>query len=163
MAPRTRSTSCSRARTCIPEPGDAGFHGLAADALALLADLDRDLLPFPQLDGYFMISHTLGTVNRRVDSYRYWSLLLARLAGRGKARPPIAPPRSVRITHPTYGAASTLFGAGLLVTLASGTATLGPLPRRGEPLPYGPRTFFSFLPSWVLRRPMRQRAMFEPA
>ena len=99
----------------LSAPG-SGPHTLAGAILLIgSASALLNLVPFLQLDGYFMLNHALGMVNLRVDSYRYYGGLLSRL--RGRSTGPAAVPGRVRAALLVYGAASVLFGLGLLTVL----------------------------------------------
>ncbi len=42
-----------------------------------------NLVPFVQLDGYFMLNHSLNMLNLRTGSYQFWGRVARRLIGRG--------------------------------------------------------------------------------
>ncbi len=102
-----------------PEGSAAG--GLAAAVLLIgNGTALANLVPFLQLDGYFMLNHALGMVNLRVESYRYWLRLLGRAAGRagaGALQPSgdaAAYPAGARRAYLCYGLASVAYGGALL-------------------------------------------------
>lgn len=74
-----------------------------------------NLLPFLQLDGYFMLNHSLNMMNLRQGSYRFWGDAARRLTGRG--RPGAAYPHRVGWAYGLYGAASFVFATVLLIGL----------------------------------------------
>jgi putative peptide zinc metalloprotease protein len=77
------------------------FGGVAALA---------NLVPFLQLDGYYMLSHALGMVNLRTASNRYWAQAVRAALRRGG---PVAYPRGARMAYILYGGASFVLFAGL--------------------------------------------------
>jgi putative peptide zinc metalloprotease protein len=98
-------------------PAGSRLHVLCAPlilfgSVAALANL----WPFLQLDGYYMLSHSLGMVNLRKASQRYWAQLGRRLIGRPGPQPAY-PPRA-RAAYLAYGAVSFLF-----IAAAAGWAT----------------------------------------
>jgi putative peptide zinc metalloprotease protein len=64
------------------------------------------LVPFLQLDGYFMLSHALGMHYLRVESYRFWRHLIWR-----RAAPATRYARRDARIYAWYGVASLLFDA----------------------------------------------------
>ncbi|MGD0244343.1 MAG: hypothetical protein ABSB59_29030 [Streptosporangiaceae bacterium] len=93
-----------------------------------------NLWPFLQLDGYYMLNHSLGMVNLRKASSSYWAQLGRGLLGRGGARE--AYPPAARRAYFLYGGASFLFVAAL----AGWAMTEGDLSlarRTGGPLALG--------------------------
>lgn len=70
-----------------------------------------NLWPFLQLDGYYMLSHSLGMVNLQKASYRYWARFGRRLAGRPGASETYPP--AARAAYVLYGGASLLFNLGV--------------------------------------------------
>ncbi|MEV0615173.1 M50 family metallopeptidase [Nonomuraea sp. NPDC050404] len=76
-----------------------------------------NLVPFLQLDGYYMLTHALGVVNLRAESARYLRRLARRLLPGGSGE---AYPRRARLIYLTYGLVSATFGlclATLLITM----------------------------------------------
>jgi len=70
-----------------------------------------NLLPFLQLDGYFMLNHALGLSNLRLESYRFIGTLLRRRGSEGYQQ-------RVRVTYLLYGTGSLLYGALLATRMA---------------------------------------------
>src|SRR6266508_3750629 len=84
-------------------PAGGALRQLAASVLLFgSAGAWLTLVPFLQLDGYFMLSHALGVQHLRAESYRYWLYRLRRGPTGAYAR------RDARI-YAWYGAASVLF------------------------------------------------------
>ncbi|MEU8324082.1 M50 family metallopeptidase [Nonomuraea sp. NPDC048881] len=73
-----------------------------------------NLVPFLQLDGYFMLNHALGMVNLREESYRYLLMEAKAMLRRGQR---IDYPRRTRLIYLAYGLSSVLFGLGLAAAL----------------------------------------------
>jgi putative peptide zinc metalloprotease protein len=88
-------------------PGTAA-HELAAFVLIIgsVAAL-ANLVPFLQLDGYFMLNHALGMVNLRTETYRYWGRLVGRVVRRGAGVREY--PWWARIAYLIYGAVSLAY------------------------------------------------------
>ncbi|MFD0599534.1 hypothetical protein ACFQZ4_50455 [Catellatospora coxensis] len=73
-----------------------------------------NLIPFLQLDGYFMLNHALNMVNLRAGAYRFWARVLDRLRGRAATG---EYPRPAGWAYGAYGVASFVFATGLVVGL----------------------------------------------
>jgi putative peptide zinc metalloprotease protein len=118
-------------------PSGEIWHGFAATVLVMgSSSAVVNLVPFLQLDGYFILNHSLNMVNLRVESYRYCARLVRALRRRDSDEPAVAYPPSVRTAYLFYGIASVLFGAGLLCTLVvvwfiQISNSLGPWPAAG--------------------------------
>ena len=112
------------------EPGPVR-DGTAALLLYGTLSAVANLVPFLQLDGYFMLNHALGMANLRTESYRFCGLLLRRVLRRPGGAGTAAYPRRIRWIYGLYGGSSVLFGAGL----AAGFAVywIGRLRDRAEP------------------------------
>jgi putative peptide zinc metalloprotease protein len=100
----------------IAPPGSAPRFLAAAVTLFSAAAALLNLLPFLQLDGYFMLNHALGMSNLRQESYRF----IGRLAtGVFRRRNPAGGYRRwVRLTYLLYGGGSLLYGAVLAVRVS---------------------------------------------
>lgn len=76
-----------------------------------------DLIPFVELDGYFMLSYALGMADLRKDSHRFWALRLRKtLLGKGEGVAGYSA-RARRI-YSLYGLFSLLF-TGLIFVLSA--------------------------------------------
>ncbi|KAB2339978.1 M50 family metallopeptidase [Actinomadura rudentiformis] len=100
----------------------------AAAALLLFGSLSAvaNLIPFLQLDGYFMLNHALGMQNLRLESYRFirLALLHARQRDAGTAQRLKTYPRRVKLIYSLYGLGSIVFGAVLACWFAYWLLTL---------------------------------------
>jgi hypothetical protein len=100
----------------------APAHSTAKEISALLllwfnANIFLNLLPFIQLDGYFMLNHALGMVDLRRSSYQFWKQELARIVLRHKGSP-MGYARRERVIYLIYGLLSFLVTTGILAGLA---------------------------------------------
>lgn len=66
-----------------------------------------NLVPFLQLDGYFMLSHALRLADLRTDTYRYWLVWLRGRRHRDRAVPGYR--RAEHWIYASYGLATALF------------------------------------------------------
>lgn len=73
-----------------------------------------DLIPFVELDGYYMLSYALGMADLRGDAHQYWRLLLRNVVFRQGEGVQAYPTRVRRIYH-WYGMVSLLFTGGIIV------------------------------------------------
>jgi putative peptide zinc metalloprotease protein len=89
----------------------AGFVLLVGSGVAL-----ANLVPFLQMDGYFMLNHALGMVNLRTQTYRFWRRLAGRLVRRGAGVREY--PWSARTTYLLYGMVSGLYLGSLCLRFA---------------------------------------------
>jgi putative peptide zinc metalloprotease protein len=98
---------------------DAGPIRDAAGGLLLYGSVSAllNLVPFLQLDGYFMLNHALGMVNLRTESYLFCRQLLRRVLRRPGADL-AGYPRRIRWIYGLYGSSSVLFGLALAVAAA---------------------------------------------
>lgn len=106
-------------------------NGTAALLLYGTLSAVANLVPFLQLDGYFMLNHALGMSNLRAESYRFCLLLARRVLRRPGGAGIAAYPRRIRWIYGLYGVSSVLFGVGLTVGFA--VYWIGRLRDRAEP------------------------------
>jgi putative peptide zinc metalloprotease protein len=89
----------------------------ALSALLLLwfnASIFLNLLPFVELDGYFMLNHALDMVDLRRSSYGFWRQELARLVLRRRTSS-VTYARRERVIYRVYGLLSLLVTIGVCV------------------------------------------------
>lgn len=91
-------------------PGNELRGAIASMLLFGSATTLLNLVPFLQLDGYFMLNHALGMVNLREESYRYLLMFVKARLRRGER---IDYPRRTRLVYLAYGLSSLVFGLGL--------------------------------------------------
>lgn len=99
-----------------PPGGPLRFLAAAVMLFGAAAAL-LNLLPFLQLDGYFMLNHALGMSNLRQESYRFIGRLAAGVFRRQNAVAGYR--RWVRIAYLIYGGGSLLYGAVLVVRVGA--------------------------------------------
>lgn len=96
-------------------PADSTIFAVSALILTIYNIIALiDLVPFVELDGYFMLSYALGMADLRKDSHHFWALRLRKaLLGQGEGVSAYSP-RARRI-YAWYGALSIVFTASFFV------------------------------------------------
>lgn len=96
-------------------PADSTIYAVSALILTIYNLIALiDLIPFVELDGYFMLSYALGMADLRKDSHHFWALRVRKaLFGKGDGVSAYSP-RARRI-YTLYGALSIIFTASFFV------------------------------------------------
>jgi putative peptide zinc metalloprotease protein len=94
-------------------PPNSGWREFGAEVVLLCGASGLvNLVPFLQLDGYFIVNHALGAANLRTDSYRFCRAVATRLLGRPSTELRAISTRK-RWTYGLYGLASVAYGCWL--------------------------------------------------
>jgi putative peptide zinc metalloprotease protein len=98
-------------------PAQSGVKALSALLLLWFnVSMFLNLLPFVELDGYFMLNHALDMVDLRRSSYQFWRQALTRLVLRRTAES-VDYSRRLCVIYTVYGLFSVLVATGVWMGL----------------------------------------------